>query len=156
MFGAGGGTSSYEELEQTDVLVLWGSNARETHPIMFQHMLKGQRNGAHLVVVDPRRTPSARWANEHVALRVGSDIAVANAMAHVVIAEGLQHAGFVENSTRGYDEFHASVAHTTPEWAERESGVPADQIRRICSAGTPDSRSAHSGVVWATEARNSS
>ena len=131
MFGAGGGTSSYEELEQTDVLVLWGSNARETHPIMFQHMLKGQRNGAHLVVVDPRRTPSARWANEHVALRVGSDIAVANAMAHVVIAEGLQHAGFVENSTRGYEEFRASVADTTPEWAERESGVPAEQIRRI-------------------------
>ncbi len=51
--------------------MLWGSNARETHPIMFQHMLKGQRNGAHLVVVDPRRTASARWAQEHAALRRG-------------------------------------------------------------------------------------
>ena len=91
MFGAGGGTSSYEELEETDILVLWGSNARETHPIMFQHMLKGQRNGAHLVVVDPRRTASARWANEHAALHVGSDIALANAVAHVIIAERLQH-----------------------------------------------------------------
>jgi formate dehydrogenase major subunit len=130
VFGAGGGTSSYEELEQTDVLVLWGSNARETHPIMFQHMLKGQRNGAHLVVVDPRRTASARWANEHLALRVGSDIALANAMAHVIIAEGLQHAWFIENSTRGYDDLRRSVAETTPEWAERETGVPADQIRR--------------------------
>ena len=77
---------------------------------MFQHMLKGQRNGAHLVVVDPRRTASARWANEHVALRVGSDIALANAIAHVVIAEGLQHAWFIDNSTRGYEEFRASVA----------------------------------------------
>ena len=131
MFGAGGGTSSYEELEETDVLVLWGSNARETHPIMFQHMLKGQRNGAHLVVVDPRRTASARWAQEHAALRVGSDIALANAIAHVVIAEGLQHAWFVDNSTRGYAEFRASVAASTPEWAERETGVPAEQIRRI-------------------------
>jgi formate dehydrogenase major subunit len=130
VFGAGGGTSSYEELEQTDVLVLWGSNARETHPIMFQHMLKGQRNGAHLVVVDPRRTASARWAEEHLALRVGSDIALANAMAHVIIAESLQHAWFVPNSTRGYEEFRTSVAHTTPEWAERETGVPAEQIRR--------------------------
>ena len=132
MFGAGGGTSSYEELEQTDVLVLWGSNARETHPIMFQHMLKGQRNGAHLVVVDPRRTATARWANEHVALRVGSDIALANAIAHVVIAEGLparlvhreQHRAATRSSA-------TSVALTTPEWAERETGVPAEQIRRI-------------------------
>ena len=131
MFGAGGGTSSYEELEETDILVLWGSNARETHPIMFQHMLKGQRNGAYLVVVDPRRTATARWAAEHVALRVGSDIALANAMAHVVIAEGLQHAWFIENSTRDYGEFRAAVTHTTPEWAERECGVPAEQIRRI-------------------------
>jgi predicted molibdopterin-dependent oxidoreductase YjgC len=113
------------------VLVLWGSNARETHPIMFQHMLKGQRNGAHLVVVDPRRTATARWANEHLALRVGSDIALANAIAHVVIAEGLEHGWFVQNSTRGYAEFRASVASTTPEWAERETGVPAEQIRRI-------------------------
>jgi predicted molibdopterin-dependent oxidoreductase YjgC len=131
VFGAGGGTSSYEELEQTDVLVLWGSNARETHPIMFQHMLKGQRNGAHLVVVDPRRTPTARWADEHAALAVGSDIALANALAHVIITEGLQHAWFIDNSTRGYAAFRASVAHTTPEWAERETGVPAEQIRRI-------------------------
>jgi formate dehydrogenase major subunit len=98
---------------------------------MFQHMLKGRRNGAHLIVIDPRRTASARWANEHVALRVGSDIALANAIAHVVIAERLPHAWFVENSTRGYEEFRASVADTTPEWAEREAGVPAEQIRRI-------------------------
>ena len=113
------------------MLVLWGSNARETHPIMFQHMLKGQRNGAHLVVVDPRRTASAQWANEHLALHVGSDIALANAIAHVVIAEGLEHGWFVQNSTRGFAEFRASVASTTPEWAERETGVPAEQIRRI-------------------------
>src|SRR5262249_29678819 len=104
---------------------------RETHPIMFHHMLKGQRNGAHLVVVDPRRTPSARFANDHVALAVGSDIALANALAHVIIAEGLEHSWFIENSTTGYAEFRASVAETTPEWAERETGVPAERIRRM-------------------------
>ena len=113
------------------MLILWGSNARETHPIMFHHMLKGQRNGAQLVVVDPRRTPTARFADEHVALAVGSDIALANAVAHVIIAEKLEHSWFIENSTEGYPEFRASVADTTPEWAARETGVPADQIRRI-------------------------
>ena len=59
MFGAGGGTSSYREVEETDLLILWGSNARETHPIFFHHLLKGVRNGARLYVVDPRRTSSA-------------------------------------------------------------------------------------------------
>ena len=51
MFGAGGGTSSYEETHGADVIVLWGSNARETHPIFFHHVLKGVRNGAKLYVV---------------------------------------------------------------------------------------------------------
>ena len=54
MFGAGGGTSSYREAEETDLIVLWGSNARETHPIFFHHLLRGVRNGARLYAVDPR------------------------------------------------------------------------------------------------------
>ena len=63
MFGAGGGTSSYREAEETDLIVLWGSNARETHPIFFHHLLRGVRNGARLYAVDPRRTTSAEWAD---------------------------------------------------------------------------------------------
>ena len=52
MFGAGGGTSSYREVEETDVVFLWGSNAREAHPIWFHHLLKGIRNGTRLYVMD--------------------------------------------------------------------------------------------------------
>ena len=63
VFEAGGGTSSYAEIEATDVIVLWGSNARAAHPIFFQHVLKGIRNGAKLIVVDPRRTETAQWAD---------------------------------------------------------------------------------------------
>ena len=55
----GGGTTSYKEIEETDAIILWGSNARETHPIFFHHVLKGVHNGARLFVVDPRRTTSA-------------------------------------------------------------------------------------------------
>ena len=80
VFGAGGGTSSYREIEETDVIVLWGSNARETHPIFFQHVLKGIRNGARLFVVDPRRTSSAAWAKDDdwLGLHVGTDVALSN------------------------------------------------------------------------------
>jgi formate dehydrogenase major subunit len=52
VFGAGGGTSSYREFEETDCILLWGSNARETHPIFFHHLLKGIRNWARLIAID--------------------------------------------------------------------------------------------------------
>jgi anaerobic selenocysteine-containing dehydrogenase len=63
VFGAGGGTSSYKEVEDTDLLILWGSNARETHPIFFHHVLKAVHRGAKLYGVDPRRSSSAQWAD---------------------------------------------------------------------------------------------
>ena len=84
MFGAGGGTSSYREVEETDVILLWGSKARETHPIWFHHALKAKRNGAKLIVVDPRRTPSAQWADLWLGLDVGTDIPLANAVAREI------------------------------------------------------------------------
>ncbi len=76
-------------MEETDVIFLWGSNARETHPIFFHHLLKGVHNGARLYVVDPRRTASAQWADVWLGLDVGSDIALANAMAREIIHAGL-------------------------------------------------------------------
>ncbi len=81
MFGAGGGTSSYREAEDADLLVMWGSNAREAHPIFFHHVLKGLRNGARMYAVDPRRTTSAQWADAWLGIDVGSDISLANAIA---------------------------------------------------------------------------
>ena len=71
------------------MILLWGSNARETHPIFFHHVLKGVHNGARLYVVDPRRTSSAQWADVWLGLDVGSDISLANAMAREIIVSGL-------------------------------------------------------------------
>ena len=84
-FGSGGGTSSYEEIEHTDVIVMWGANSREAHPIFFQHLLKGVRNGAKLFAVDPRRTPSVAWADRWLPLKVGTDIPLASAIAREII-----------------------------------------------------------------------
>jgi len=96
VFGAGGGTSSYREIEETDLIVLWGSNARETHPIFFHHLLRGVRNGARLYAVDPRRTSSAEWADVWLGLDVGSDIALANAIGREIIASGLEDRAFTQ------------------------------------------------------------
>src|SRR6187200_1625566 len=109
VFGAGGGTSSYREIEETDVVLLWGSNARETHPIFFHHLLKGVHRGAKLVVVDPRRTTSAQWADLWVGLDVGSDIALSNTVAHEILAAGLEHKEFIEHATSGFEAYREHV-----------------------------------------------
>jgi len=118
-------------MERTDLLFLWGSNPRETHPIMFHHMLRGMRNGARLIVVDPRRTPTAQLAHVHLQIRVGADIALANAIGRVILDEGLQHREFIEHATHGLDGYRENIATYTTEFAERVSGVPAETIRRI-------------------------
>ena len=129
MFGAGGGTSSYRDIEETDVILLWGSNARETHPIFFHHLLHGVRAGARLIVVDPRRTTSAQWADAWLGLDVGSDVALSNAMAREIIASDLHHRAFIEHATSGFAEYAASVEPYTLEEGERLTGVPAAAIR---------------------------
>jgi predicted molibdopterin-dependent oxidoreductase YjgC len=139
VFGAGGGTSSYEEVEHTDLVVLWGSNARETHPIYFHHVLQGVRAGARLCVVDPRRTSSAQWADAWLGLDVGSDIALANAVGRELIHAGLVNAEFVGRATSGYDAYAETVEPYTLKEAERITGVPADAIRDLAHAyGTAD------------------
>ena len=134
MFGAGGGTSSYREVEDAEVIFLWGSNARETHPIFFHHVLKGVNAGARLFVVDPRRTASARWADRWLGLEVGTDIALANAMAREIIHDGIANAVFIGRATTGYPAYRDCVEPYTLEYAERVTGVPAEAIREAAHA----------------------
>ena len=131
MFGAGGGTSSYREAEDADLIVFWGSNAREAHPIFFHHVLKAIRKGAAIYAVDPRRTTSAQWADVWLGLDVGSDIALANAVGREIIAAGLVNDEFVRRATTGFDSYAAAVEPYTLARAERETGVPAEAIRAL-------------------------
>lgn len=131
MFGAGGGTSSYEEIETTDLIVLWGSNARSAHPIFFHHLMKGVRNGAKMYAVDPRRTESAQWADVWLGIDVGSDIALANTVAREIIHAGLTNEAFIDHSTSGYEAFKESVETWTLERGEAVTGVPATAIKEL-------------------------
>lgn len=113
------------------MILLWGSNAREAHPIFFHRLLTGVRNGAKLFVIDPRRTSSAKWADEWLGLDVGTDIVLANAVGREIIAAGLEHREFIEHATSGFNEYRNSVESYTLEYAERETGVPAATIREM-------------------------
>jgi formate dehydrogenase major subunit len=131
VFGAGGGTSSYTEAEQTDLIILWGSNAREAHPIYFHHVLKGIHNGAKMYAVDPRYTSSAHWADAWLGLNVGTDIAMSNTIAREIIAAGLENREFIRRGTTGFDEYAESVQGWTLDRGSDVTGVPADLIRQL-------------------------
>jgi predicted molibdopterin-dependent oxidoreductase YjgC len=121
-------------VEIADVVVLWGSNARETHPIFFHHVLAARRRGARLFVVDPRRTASARWADGWLPVQVGADIALANTIAAEVIRAGLVHTDFVSRATSGFAEFAESVAPWTLARGAAVTGVPAELIAQLAHA----------------------
>ena len=114
VFGAGGGTSSYQEAEAADVIVMWGSNARNAHPIFFHHVLKAIHRGAKVYVIDPRRTSTAEWANGWLSLEVGTDIALANAVGRCILDEGLEHKDFIARATSGFEDYRALLPLLEP------------------------------------------
>jgi formate dehydrogenase major subunit len=134
VFGAGGGTSSYAEIEDTDVIVMWGSNARDAHPIFFHHVLAGIRNGAKLYVVDPRQSSTAQFADLWLGLHVGTDIALSNTIAREIIHSGLANTAFIERGTTGFAAYAASVEDWTLERGAEVTGVPAEAIRELAHA----------------------
>ena len=113
------------------MILLWGSNAREAHPIFFHRILKAIHGGAQMFAVDPRRTTSAQWADAWLGLNVGSDVALANAMAREIVYAGLHNREFIEHATEGFDAYVAAIESYTLERGEELSGVPADIIKEV-------------------------
>jgi formate dehydrogenase major subunit len=136
------------------VILLWGSNAREAHPIFFHHVLKAVHGGAELYVIDPRRTTSAQWADLWLGLHVGTDIALANAMAREIIHAGLHNRDFIDHATTGFDEYAAAVESYTLDYAERVTGVPADAIREVAHAYARADRAQLCWTLGITEHHN--
>jgi predicted molibdopterin-dependent oxidoreductase YjgC len=133
------------------VILLWGSNARNAHPIFFHHVLKGVHNGARLFVVDPRRSETAQWADIWLGNNVGSDIALANAMANEIIRAGLANTAFIEHATEGFEAYREHVAEYTLERAEELTGVPAEAIREVAHAYAKADRAMISWTLGITE-----
>ena len=131
VLGTGAATTSYDELEDTDVIIAWGSNTQECHPIIFNHMRRGIKNGAKMIVVDPREIGQTKMAHKWLPVRLGYDITLANAMGHVIIKEGLYNKEFIEHATSDFEVYKEHVEKFTPEYAEEVTGVPAEDIRDV-------------------------
>ena len=134
--------------------MLWGSNARETHPIYFHHLLKGVRKGARLYVIDPRRTSSAAWADRWLGVAVGSDIALANAIGREIVAAGLHNRTFIDRATNGFEQYRTSIEPYTLRYAEETTGVQADVIRELAHAYARADRAEICWTLGITEHHN--
>jgi len=120
-----------ESLVHSKFILVWACNIVSTNLHLWPYITEARKRGAKVVVVDPVRTQTAASADQHIAIRPGTDGALALAMAHVIIAEGLTDRDYVDNYCEGYDAFADRVEQYTPEWAAVETGVPADTIREL-------------------------
>jgi formate dehydrogenase major subunit len=135
--GESAGTQTFDSVEKADVIVVIGANPTDGHPVFGSRMKRRLREGAKLIVVDPRtidlvRSPHIQ-ANHHLKLRPGTNVAVVNAMAHVIVTEGLWNQAFVnsrceEPAFAKWVDFIIDPANS-PETLEAETGVPARELR---------------------------
>jgi len=128
MVGRGAMTNSIDELEHAPLILAVGTNITECHPVISLRVKKAVAGGSRLIVVDPRRIELVDFAHRWLRLRVGTDIALFNAMSHVIIREGLYDSAFVAGRTAGFEELKEFVASYTPEFAESVTGVPRREI----------------------------
>ena len=119
------------DLGHADVLILVGANPAETMPPLARYLHEQRAGGGKLIVVDPRVTPTARLADIHLQTLPGTDLALANALLHLVIAADGVDTAYVDTRTRGYDDVAATVVGYWPERVERMTGVPVADLRRV-------------------------
>jgi predicted molibdopterin-dependent oxidoreductase YjgC len=127
--GRGASTNSIPEIDDDRFLLVIGSNTTEAHPVLALRMKRAVRDGAKLVVADPRKIWLTKIATRHLQLRPGTDVWLLNALMHVILEEGLQDEEYIRAHTVDFDSVREVVSRYTPEDAERVTGVPAEDIR---------------------------
>ena len=121
-------TNTKEDMgAHAQLIVLWGANLA-SQPNTARHLTAARRRGAHVVTIDVRETEAAAQSDETLLVRPGSDAALALAMMHVIVAEGLVDRAFVAGHTVGFDELAAHVSAHSPAWAAEVTGLPAERI----------------------------
>lgn len=133
-FGSGAMTNSFAHMQHAKLILLIGSNITEAHPVASTYVKRAVRAGCRLIVADPRRTDIAKMAETHLQLKVGSDIALLNAIMHVLVKEDLYDKEFVAASTEGFEELRNTIKDWTPERASLICGVEAETIVEVARA----------------------
>ncbi len=130
-FGSGAMTNSIHEFQDAKMVFLLGSNITEAHPVIAAFLKQAVQNDCKLIVVDPRRTGIAKCAHEHLQIKVGSDIALLNAIMHVIIKEDLYDKEYIAKNTEDFEKLKNHLEDWTPKKAESICGIKAERIAKI-------------------------
>ena len=129
-FGSGAMTNSIDEIEFTDLILATGTNTTENHPVIGMKVKRAVRqHGAKLIVIDPREIDLVKYADLWLRQAPGSDVAVLNCLMNVMIAEDLYDKSYVESRTENFDALKKTVEKYTPDYVEKISGIPAEDLR---------------------------
>jgi formate dehydrogenase major subunit len=140
MLGAGLATNSFDDIERARAILVCGANPLENHPVVGARIRQAARRGAGVIVIDPRRTELAECARYHLAIRPGTDIALLNAMAHTIIAEGLHDREFIAARVDGFERYTTFIDAWPAERAASLCDVDPELIRRaarLYAGGSP-------------------
>ena len=127
--GNGAMSNSIVEIEDTKCILVFGYNASDSHPIVARRIVKAQEKGAKVIVCDPRVIETARTADLYLPLKNGSNMALVNAFANVLINEGLYDKDYVAKYSEGFEEYKAMVAKYTPEYTASITGLDPQLVR---------------------------
>ncbi len=130
VLGNGAMSNSIGDIENSRCLLVFGYNCADSHPIVARRVIKAKDKGAKIIVCDPRRIETARIADQHLQMRNGSNMALVNAFAHVLLEEDLYDHEYVSRYTTGLDELREIVKDYAPEAVESLTGIPAMQVRQ--------------------------
>lgn len=144
-FGTGAATNSVEDMEVTDLMMVIGANPTDAHPVTGARMKQQAMKGKTLIVIDPRRTHLAKYAQYHLQLRPGTNVAVLNMMMYYIVKEGLVDQDFIDTRTEGFLDFKKALMDVDIDAMERVSGVDRELAREaaIAYASAPNAMSFH-------------
>jgi len=144
-FGLVGVTNPFPDLANSGCILVIGSNLAENHPLVTRWILKAKDRGATVIVVDPRLTPTAWLADQHLQIDPGTDVVLLNGMMRVILKEGLADTEFVTRQTVGFEDLVGSLEEYTPEKVAEVAGV---SVAGIVKAARSYARSPASSIVY--------
>ena len=132
--GSGGVTSPFTQAQDADCIIVIGARPTENHPVAATFLKQAAKEGAKLIVMDPRGHGLTRFAWKHLAFKAGRDVALLNAMIHTIIEEGLTDRQYIQAHTDGFDKLAERIKGFAPEAMSSICGIKADEIREVARA----------------------
>ncbi|MFI3176294.1 MAG: formate dehydrogenase subunit alpha [Eubacteriales bacterium] len=144
--GSGAMTNPMADVKNAEVIFVTGSNTTETHPVMGAYIRQAKKNGAKLIVADPKRIPLCDIADIYLQIKPGTSVALANTMLHIIFQEGLEDSAYIAEHTEGIEELRKIVEQYTPEYGAAICGL---NVEDVIEAARLYAKSRHSYIAYA-------